>query len=94
MNGLPGSNGSANGGAVTGAIGADENGVYGIPQQQPTTVIGADANGVYGVNPNTGGNNVLYQGSPNWTMPGNTKGNSFNTIFGSDSNTGVFNSNP
>lgn len=27
-------------------------------------------------------------------MPGNTKGNSFNTIFGSDSNTGVFNSNP
>lgn len=27
-------------------------------------------------------------------MPGNGQGNSFNTIFGSDSNTGVFNSNP
>ena len=89
---MPGSNGSANGGAVTGAIGADENGIYGIPQQQPTTVIGADANGVYGVNPNTGSNNVLYQGSPNWTMPNQRNG--FNTIFGSNSNTGVFNANP
>lgn len=92
---MPGSNGSANGGAVTGAIGADENGVYGIPQQQPTTVIGADANGVYGVNPNTGGNNVLYQGSPNWTMPDNNQAQGgFKSVFGSDSNTGVFGSNP
>jgi len=46
---MPGSNGSVNGGAVTGAIGADENGVYGIPQQQPTTVIGANENGIFGI---------------------------------------------